>query len=226
MTDTPPSPHRYVVATADAFIRSASVDEERRYLDYWKTIEPKTDWEYYLRWVFGFASIHTTWRSNVKCYQAVEALGLDYDLNDVKAAIKSSGAGLDKMRSFAIWEFKNKFKANPEWFRPRDGETLPQCRDRLAFSTFGIGQAKTSFVLEMCFPALCDVVCLDTHLLQLYGVNPKNKLTKSQYHAVEAHWAGLCAERGLSCPMVRHMYWDKKMRQEDCRYWSFVFEKG
>lgn len=170
-------------------------------------------------------SIHTTWQKNVEGFKQVKALAPGYKWPQLHAAIKRSKCGLTKMRTTAIWDFHKRFWSNPDFWYPRKGESMPDCRDRLAKATYGIGLTKTSFVLEMAFPETCDVVCLDTHILQLYDYYRKDTPTLPVYRAMEKHWINECAKRDVPSPIVRHIYWDNKQKQNDCRYWSHVLEK-
>lgn len=86
--------------------------------------------------------------------------------------------------------------------------------------------AKVSFVLEMTLPLNSDVVCLDTHILSLYGrSDPKNTPNPPEYHRIEDHWCRTCDRLGLSPVMARHHYWDSIRGECSTAYWSHVFEK-
>ena len=89
--------------------------------------------------------------------------------------IKNSSLGLTSMRYKALWDFTRKFRANPKQFYKKNNETWQECRNRLSKETYGIGLAKTSFVLNLSFPVEASVCCLDVHLLRFLGWDAKKK---------------------------------------------------
>ena len=90
---------------------------------------------------------------------------------------------------------------------------------------YGLGYAKTAFAIELCYPTECEVACLDTHMLQLYGHKVKGTPSPSKYRMLEQHWVDKCKSRKIPPFMARNVYWDSVQRQKDTRYWSYVFEK-
>jgi hypothetical protein len=80
--------------------------------------------------------------------------------------------------------------------------------------------------MELAFPAICDVVCVDVHIGRLYGLkNPEErKMTLKAYRCIEAHWANLCKGREIPAAIARHIYWDRVQGQSSTSYWSHVFE--
>jgi hypothetical protein len=217
---------KYCFNRVEAFINNFDTRHAAQYLTYWDGITPRNESEYYDRWIFAFMSIHTTWKKNVAGFLAVKNLPPRLNWAQLYWAVKKAKCGLDKMRTHAIWDFHKRFWSDPTFWYPLPNESLPDCRDRLAKATYGIGLTKTSFVLEMAFPSTCDVVCLDTHILQLYNYYRKDTPNKSVYRAMEEHWIETCARKGVPSPIVRHLYWDKIQGQPDSRYWSHVLEKA
>ena len=210
---------------AEAFIAGLGDREIMSYLTYWRELIPHTPRDVWLRWVFAFMSIHTSWQNNVKGYLAIKALPAPFDKSSLAQAIASAGVGLNTNRLRGIWEFTQLYQQHPWWFVPRPAETMAHMRDRFADGLFGIGMAKTSFVLEMQYPVTCGVVCLDTHILQLYEVS-RDTPGKDQYHDIEGHWCECCRKRGVSAPLARHRYWDKLQQQDDTRYWAWCLENN
>jgi hypothetical protein len=216
---------KYSTKRVEQFIDNVNKDDVNRYFDYWQTITPKNDYDYYLRWIFAFMSIHTGWKSNVAGFLAVKALPENFNAKQLFQAIKGSGVGLTIMRTRAIWEFHRRYWLDPKSLYPQSGESLPECRDRLTKTTFGIGLTKTAFLLEMSFPEKCNVVCLDTHILQLYDWHTKATPNYTMYRKMEKHWTKTCARLDVCSPMVRHIWWDHIQKKSDCRYWSYCLEK-
>lgn len=216
----------YLIYRAEKAIRSVKQSEIDSYSKYWDSITPKTHQEYWLRWVFAFMSIHTTWKQNVQGFQAVSELkDLDFNRNQLKRAVEASRVGLTSIRVEGLWKLSNSFRDDPLSWYPKEGESMSDCRGRLLQQTFGIGITKVSFVLEMLSPRNCDAVCLDTHLLQLYRLKKKETPSKQLYKEIESHWNKVCREVGFPSPLVRHIFWDRKQGKTLNRYWAYVFEK-
>jgi hypothetical protein len=209
---------------AETFISSLRQIDIAPYLHYWSTLVPLTKREHWLRWIFAFMSIHTSWRNNVKGFNAIAALPTDFTRKQLIKAIVSAGVGLHAMRVQGVWEFTNAFREDTVRFIPKPGESMACCRDRLALSLYGIGMAKTSFVFEMLYPATCGVVCLDTHILRLYGWG-KGTPKLSVYHEMEDHWRKTCHAYSVPLPIARHVYWDRLQGEPDNRYWAWCLER-
>jgi thermostable 8-oxoguanine DNA glycosylase len=209
----------------ETYLSSLDRSNIDRYLAYWESIKPTDHEEYYMRWIFAFLSIHTTWRKNVDSYVLLTKEKSWRESSDqLSTVIKNAGVGLHGMRTRGIWEFTQAFWQKPENFYKQDNESWMEFRDRLVEACYGIGLAKVSFALEMAYPKDCGVVCVDTHIIQLYGQDPQ-KLTDKQYRNIEAHWIKNCKKLEIPSPIARHIYWDKVQEQPDTKYWSYVFEK-
>jgi len=208
---------------AEKHIGSITNKEIKAYLRYWGTLVPRNSRDVWLRWIFAFMSIHTSWKNNVKGYLAVKNLPTGFRKNELQAAIKSAGVGLDNMRMRGIWEFTEGYRKYDWWFKPRPEETMSSFRDRLDTALYGIGMAKTSFALELIYPVSCGVVCLDTHILRLYGQSSQSP-NRDVYHELEGHWRDTCIKAGVPLPIARHIYWDRLQGHEDTRYWAWCLE--
>lgn len=193
------------------------------YKQYWADVTPATDSETFQRWLFAFMSVHTSWKANVDGYNAIrkwwEWLGNEEKLLD---KITNSRVGMQNNRTRYISEFSQDFWENPENYKKTSNETWVAYRDRLEKRTLGLGPAKTSFSLEMCFPNEAYVTCLDTHLFQVYGLNQSRDLR--MYGELEAHWLDMSRMWNVPPYIARCIYWDQKQKKEDSRYWSYVFE--
>lgn len=193
------------------------------YKQYWADVTPSTDSETFQRWLFAFMSVHTSWKANVDGYNAIkkwwEWLGNEEKLRD---KITNSRVGMQNNRTRYISEFSQDFWGNPENYKKAPDESWVAYRDRLAKRTLGLGPAKTSFSLEMCFPNEAYIACLDTHLFQVYGLDQTRDLRK--YGELEAHWLDMSRMWNVPPYIARCIYWDQKQKKEDSRYWSYVFE--
>jgi thermostable 8-oxoguanine DNA glycosylase len=207
------------------FIQAITPEQVKAYSDYWQTITPDTHEECYNRWRFAFLSVHTTWKTNVKAYVELKGNATPTTKEILLQQIRVSGVGLNKMRTEGLWKFKQDFWADPEsWYRQKD-ESWVDCRERLMNRCHGIGYAKTSFALELCYPVDCGVTCLDTHALQMYGVKSSPVPSPTKYKELEKHWMSVCQENKVPAFMVRNIYWDRIQEQKSSQYWSYVFEK-
>jgi hypothetical protein len=210
---------------ATRVIREADPRVVRRYLRYWRAIAPACDRRYYNAFLFAFLSVHAGWEMNVRAFAHLRKLGTDFTRRQLRRALEAARIGLYDMREAGIWGFHRAYWDRPDWWRPAPAEGLAACRDRLLPALSGLHLAKTSFALELAFPAASEVVCLDVHLLRLYGIERPDRPRGPLYRELEAHWTGKCGERGLPSPMVRHAFWDRLQHKPDCRYWSFVLEE-
>lgn len=207
----------------EKFISEIDKQTIDKYKTYWETITPKSQKDYYNRWIFAYLSVHTTWRKNVESYNLLSTNKWTEDKIQLSDLIVKSGVGLHNMRTKGIWQFTNDFWSNPDFWYKQENETWINFRDRLMNKAYGLGLAKTAFALELSYPKDCGVVCVDTHIIQLYGANAQ-KLTERKYKLIEAHWLRCCKKYAIPSPIARHIYWDKKQDQQDTTYWSYVFE--
>lgn len=199
------------------------------YKKYWESVAPKTDVEYYNRWVFSFLSVHTTWEANVSSYLLLtkNADAWVHDKQELDRLLKEGKCGLYKRRGDGLWVFKYLYWEDPASWRKKENEAWHECRSRLEQRCNGLGYAKTAFALEMCYPTQCESVCLDTHMLQLYGYAGKaqSKVSKgARYIQLENDWVTKAKEFNIPSYIARCLYWDMKQNKEDSRYWSYALE--
>lgn len=215
------------VEVLDSFFSSITPSKLRSYSDYWESVKPTTFDEVFKRWIFAFTSIHTTWESNVRAYNALKnyEVWID-DQNKLKELLIESRCGLHNMRTKYIWDFKEDYFKNTVDFSKRDNESWGEFRDRLTTRLLGIGITKVSFTLEMCYPNLNETVCLDTHMMQIYGMKSVSSAgsAKKEYEKNEADWLKRSQDIEASTCVTRALYWDMKQGQPDSRYWSYVLE--
>jgi hypothetical protein len=209
----------------DTVVANMDVEWYRRYV---QSILPATHADLFLRFLFAYASVHTTWTSNLALYTALK----DYtawlgDQDKLKAAIIDSRAGLYNNRTKYISEFSTKFWARPEWYWKQDEESWVQYRDRIKDNSLGLGPAKSSFVIEMAYPDIAEVVCTDVHFMGIYGLSSQDvgKMHPAIERAAEVHWVNRMAELGIPAVLARWGYWDAKKHKSNPRFWTRVLEK-
>lgn len=218
----------YNSTLADKFFANFPKDKIVSYNDYWNSVKPKTDREVFQRWLFAFLSIHTGWESNVKGYQEIKEFE-EWENNKelLLEKLKKSGVGLYNNRTKYIWEFKEKFWKNPKDYMLTTKKYHVKKRDSISDSLNGIGAAKTSFALCMCHPLTARTLCLDTHVLEMYGMKHLNYQTKTgfaKYKRAEQHWVRNCGKLKVGTEVARAIFWDEKQGYEDSRYWSHCLE--
>ena len=199
----------------------SKLEEYRRY---WDGLTVLTNDDYFRRWLFAFCSVHTTWESNVRGYEAIKDFDQWlYDKETLRSKLCWARCGMHNNRARFIHEFGQKFWRDPNSFWPTLGEPLRVLRDRLVEEITGLGPAKTSFALELAFPTWAQVACLDVHMLRLYNVK-QTKVTPSIYAKCEADWLGRSAGIGQAPYIARMAWWDAQQGKEDSRYWSHCLE--
>ncbi len=218
-----------------SFFDSIKDKEVESYTDYWAELKPQTQVAAFKRYLFAFMSVHTTWKNNCKGYNAIkqfnkwtlekgEQLELwNYNSDALFKRIEETRVGMQNNRTNYIGLFNDTFWDAPSNFIARDSsESWIEWRDRLSKKILGLGKAKTSFAIEMLYPTEAKVVCMDTHLFQIYGCDQTKDIKK--YETLEADWIARSDARGLAPYMARCLYWDKNQNRKNSRYWSKVLE--
>lgn len=214
------------VDKATAALESIDPKDLEPYREYFAKITPTSATEKFRRFLFAFSSVHTSWKYNVNLF------GLLYDTEWLKSRqelrdrIFESRAGLVEGRTKNIWDFGVRFWAEPEWYEKRDDELWVQYRDRIQARTPGLGHAKSSFAVELLYPNEAEVVCGDTHQLQLYGLKGNSSPGQKLYNYVELHWVSECRRLWIAPVAARWYLWDRKQGKADSTYWSYCLEGG
>lgn len=213
---------------ADEFFRNFPKDKVVKYKEYWESVRPQNVEDIFRRYLFAYCSVHTTWQGNVKGYNAIKNFN-EWISNEqiLLDKLHKSGVGLHNNRTKYIWDFSQKFWANPKDFYLTAKKYHVKKRDMIVDKIKGISQAKVSFGLETCHPNECRVLCLDVHMLRLYGMeNLKYKTGTGlrEYKKAERHWMINVGKLKVPSYIARCIYWDALQNKEDSRYWSYVFE--
>lgn len=214
---------------ADNFFKNFPMEKVEEYKSYWESVRPKSNEDIFRRYLFAYTSVHTTWQGNVKGYNAIKNFHEWMDNKDtLREKLHKSGVGLHNNRTNYIWDFKDKYWANPKDFYLTAKKGHVKKRDSILNKMVGLGLAKISFALEMTHPNEARVLCGDVHMLRLYD-SEKLKYNKSvsgskEYKAIERHWSVNCGKLKVPSYIARSIYWDALQEKEDSRYWSFVLE--
>ncbi len=214
--------------TVEQFFSEIDQKTVINYTKYWESIKPITRDEVFKRYLFAFTSVHSTWQSNLRGYNAIKDLGWVESKAELLQRLDESRCGIHNQRTEFIWDFKSKFYANPDYYC-ESNKDWQGYRNSLVAITKGLGLAKISFALEMCFPIEAQVTCLDTHIIQFYNIPIKSFSVKSKksldlYQDAENHWVDCSKEINASPTITRAIYWDRKQKKEDSRYWTYALE--
>lgn len=209
----------------EEFFDSIKDNETKFQFDYWNELTPINDTEKFQRWLFAFMSVHTSWERNIIGYNNIK----DWwnwmnQWETLEKKIVDSRVGMQNQRLSYIKEFTIKFWSNPSNYDKGQNESWGSFRNRLVNSIKGLGMAKVSFALEMIYPTNAEIVCLDTHLFQAYGLDQSKH--RKQYGNLENHWVENSKKKELPPYIARCIYWDRKQEKSDSRYWSHVLEEG
>jgi thermostable 8-oxoguanine DNA glycosylase len=210
---------------AEEFIAQASSDKLSEYVSYFNSIGPDTHQEFFRRFLFAFASVHTTWESNVRIYSYLKDLSWLENKDLLGLLLKESRGGMHNNRTKYLWQFKQDFweDKGPGWYYPTHAESWSEYRDRVERSLTGLGLAKTSFVCEMTWLGESDVVCMDVHMLRLYDIEQEG-MSRDTYRRCEKHWVENCRAHDKSPAATRLLYWDQLQGQSSSEYWSKELE--
>jgi hypothetical protein len=207
----------------EKFFNSLDSEVIKNYKNYWQSVAPVTDSEKFQRWLFAFMSVHTSWESNLRGYQAIKDwTGWFNHPDKLKALLEQSRVGLHNRRTRFVDTFSKQFWSNSLKFNKLSSESWATYHNRLEKMILGLGMAKTSFGLEMIYPNECEVTCMDTHLFQLYGLDQTRD--SAHYEAIEQHWISMCKAWSVPSYVARCIWWDKNQNKTDSRYWSYVLE--
>lgn len=214
---------------ADIFFETFPKDKVVKYKDYWESVRPQNVDDIFRRYLFAYCSVHTTWKGNCAGYTAIKDFNAWIDNQDVlREKLHKSGVGLHNNRTKYIWDFSQKFWANPKDFYFTTKKYHVKKRDAIVNKINGIGLAKVSFALEMIHPNEARVLCGDIHQLRLYDMEQlkynKSRSGTDLYKKMERHWMVNCGKLKVPSYIARSIYWDDLQKKEDSRYWSFVLE--
>jgi hypothetical protein len=214
------------LAQATTALESIDPKDLVPYREYFEKITPVGETEVFRRFLFAFASVHTGWVANVNLYSLLWGLTWTDAKTKLHELVMESRAGLTNGRTDSIWEFNERYWAEPEWYLKRDDELWPQYRDRIQLRTHGLGHAKSSFAVEMIYPNNARVICGDTHMLQNFGLKGNSAPGQKVYNYVESHWVSECFRLGLAPVAARWHLWDRKQGKTNSTYWSYCIEGG
>lgn len=218
--------------SAERVIDETSDETISEYREYWKGLTPKDPNEKYKRWLFAYASVNSGVAANLYLYEYLERLPTPIHSHMTLPQLtyrlrRYSRGGMHVVRGKGIWRFSKSYwdDDGSEWWGRLKGESWVEARKRISARAFGLADAKTAFGLELVSPTDCRVVCLDRHMLRLYGLD-RATVKPKEYDQAEAHWSKYSRSKGHPPTLTRHAWWDRRRKpvQTSTRYWSYVFE--
>ena len=202
----------------EQFLSTVTKKETEPYIEHFHRIAPKEPMEVFHRFLFAYASVHTTWQYNVKLYKELKALDTIPCKDSLTDTVKGSGAGLHKYRIEGVWSFRETFWQDARIYQKAPGESWTAFRNRLVKRMYALGYAKVSFALELCWPLETQAVCLDVHMLRHMGLGPSP--TPKQYLEAEKKFVTRCRGRRIPPAIGGLLFWDRLKEQPSARYWS------
>ena len=219
----------YCRSRADEFFATFPKEKISAYKEYWEGVRPQNHGDIFRRYLFAYCSVHTSWKGNCYGYNAIKNYEEWIDNKEtLREKLAGSGVGLHNNRTKYIWDFAAQFWANPKDFYLTTKKYHVKKRDEIVNKIMGLGMAKVSFALEMIHPNEARTLCLDVHMLRLYGMEhltyTKSKEGISKYKRAERHWMVNCGKLKTPSYIARCAYWDHLQGKDDSRYWSYVLE--
>ena len=198
-------------------ITNAEIKDQKRY---WVQRYPESDKAIRNRWLFAFASVHTSWTNNVSQYEKVKDKPL-CNRSKLVALLRDSGGGMHNQKAQGIFHFGSVWRFDQTRFTTKPDNWL-KYRNELAKELMQINKAKVSFALEMVWPLEVQSVCLDRHILRLYGQDPDDAPKPAAYDRMERYWVRLAKERNVPPYIARCIYWDRLNNEKNSAYWAKV----
>lgn len=202
------------------FFDSIKDSEIAEQTQYWESKKPKTVQEYRNRWMFAFASVHTTWGNNVNQYNEIKNRNL-CSIDSLTNRLIISAGGMHHIKAKSLYHFGCTWRQGHEKFiSPFD--SYIDVRNEISKELLGLSNAKTSFAIEMCNPIDADVVCLDRHMLRLFNADPEKAPSNTLYYKMEQYWLRLCKIREVPSYIARCIFWDRANNETNSHYWAYI----
>ncbi len=204
-------------------ITSKDIDEHTAH---WQGLIPSTAEEIWSRIEFAGISPRVTYSVNVKAFKY---LSFDRDLHynsysSMLKALKHCGTGIYKVKTKCLLDTYSKYVKDPRQFLKQQDETWQTYRNRITAEVYGLGYAKASFAVELLYPLQAEVVCLDTHILKLFGIKNRSIQDKEDYQAFEHEFLLKCKELNIPPPIARNIIWNELVANaEGLDFWTHCF---
>lgn len=193
-----------------------------QYKEYWSTMLPKTKYEYFNRWLYAMLTAAMSANSGNVLYTIAISNFPQWDVNAyfLTEQYRQAKVGFFNQKALYAFRLRRNYWADPDAFLKKDSEDWIEFRNRIASKTLGLGMAKGGFGVELTSPIEGGAVCLDRHMLRLYGQPPH--IPDSLYRKLEQHWLKRCEQRGVPPCIARCAIWDNLQGYTDSTWWSNV----
>ena len=203
-----------------SYFDSIKDDEIDAQTDYWGTKYPSSDQDVKNRWLFAYASVHTTWTNNVSQYKMVKDKNL-CNYSALLSRLLIGGGGMYNLKAQGMFHFGTTWRYDKTQFTHMP-ENWVSTRNSVAKELIQLNKAKTSFAYEMTWPLETRVVCLDRHILRLYGQDPDDSPNQTNYDWMERYWVKQSDKRGVPPYIARCIYWDRLNNSTTSNYWAYI----
>lgn len=185
----------YIATHRETYIRAAVAEQP----------EPYEHLQVLLRFTFAILSANTSFES------AVGALKYCADVGFKPAPSELGNYQCVPEKARYIYELSDLPSATLLRLRR---ENWTEYRERIATSIAGLGRAKASFAIGLCYPLHADVACIDTWLCKVAFPYTKGRLTKfawlrkDDYEAAEGWVRRFAIDHKISTFLAQWMVWD------------------
>lgn len=213
------------LAKFNEFFNSLKLAHVRRETKYWESLQTNSDFDVFKRWLFAILSVNSDWKSNVYAYKfLLSDFSWMISRESLDAKMPLAKVGLNVRRAEGIWQLVEGFREDPKQFTKKDDETWVECRDRLIGRIRGLGNAKTTYALNLSYPVDAELLCLDIHVLRFMGYEKQSISSLRQYKEYETLWMDKCDDVGVAPNVAREIYWNRVQGRTNSRYWSYCLE--
>lgn len=193
-----------------------------QYTEYWTTMLPKTEADYFKRWLYAMLTAAMSAAAGNQLFTIAIQQFPQWENSQLflTEAYRNARVGFFNQKASFAFALRSAYINNPEKFVRRAGEDWIAFRNRIAKATPGLGMAKGGFGVELTSPINGGAVCLDRHMLRLYGSGPA--ISDIEYRKLEKHWLARCELRKVPPCIARCAIWDALQGHTSSRWWSDV----
>lgn len=210
----------------DKFFNSLKLAHVKRETAYWESLQTQSDFDVFKRWLFAILSVNSNWESNVYAYKfLLSDFSWMVSKETLDEKMPKAQVGLNERRATGIWQLVEGFREDPSQFTKKDDETWVECRNRLIGRIYGLGNAKTTYALNLSYPVDAELLCLDIHILRFMGYEKNSISSLKQYRQYEDTWLEKSEKAGVAPNVAREIYWNRVQGRTNSRYWSYCLEQ-
>ena len=149
---------------------------------YWILKYPQSHRDIRNRWMFAYASVHTSWENNVSQYNQLKNKAL-CDYSDLLLRLTIGGGGMYNLKAKGLFHFGTMWRGNINRFTQMPANWT-QSRNNLANQLMQLKQATTSYAYEMNWPPNYQAFYPDPNKLPQSRTGPTHHPTTHQYNYI------------------------------------------